>query len=176
MAIHEDFFADFKELKSVRLNVSLGLLLQSDSKWIKSINKGIDFDIDDKEIDADNQKKIVSLHISDNRAYFQDKQFCLLRHFLHRQFVFPLLGFSSAAYCTCSTYFLFKNYRTFSDLPNFHEELNELPMECLNISNFDAVIKNCNFEQRIKECEGASSGNNTLICYMLNIFQIICFA
>ena len=180
--LEDNLFQLFKSLREFNFAVpNLELYLRNqDLKWTRSLNADVQVDLQNKtEIEsAENQQRQFKLNIINIAGSygFPDKDFCLFKDFPHDQLVFPIINTASNLECTCSLLWLIQ----YSPYYNNQSEIQTQSVKnCLTDPNLEQMIQDCNFLDRITECNKCSFNvnNSYLDCNdvqnlnSLNIFQ-----
>lgn len=163
--IQTDLFSTFYGLKSLRFelyNFDEFVKLNAKNEWIKYINSNVTADLNDENVNFLNSYKLfLELVLTDlKKTYnYPEKDFCLFKNFPHNRLVFPVIRSKDNLECTCTLMWLLKYKR-------IYQAENENPMDtssvhnCLAHPNFDQMIEDCNFEQKLKDCANSLDGDD----------------
>jgi hypothetical protein len=178
----DDLFVPFKSLKELNFYVpNLELYLRNqDLMWSLSLNSDVKVDLKNKtQLESDesknNQFKLNVVDIGGSYL-FPEKDFCLFTDFPHSQSVFPIINTVSNLSCTCSLLWVIQYAPYYK---NQSEIRTNSVRNCLDDPDFDQNIINCDFEQKINECQKCTfdasqaflNCENVQNLESLNIFQ-----
>ena len=153
--INEYYFYPFKELRIFQLyNANMKQIFSSGSvKWLKWLNPANNYDLDNPNFETKHFKKFLSFQLHTGKSNdFSEESFCNFEYFPHNQLVFLLANFNEDAKdCSCTIYWLYKYYSLYSTL-KFDPRL--LPYKCLNITNLNGRIEQCDLDRRVNQCPG----------------------
>ena len=153
-------FTLFKSLKELDLEIPrLGVFLknQNDLVWSFALNGDVRVDLSNATQLADpavrqSQFKLRISDTNDTSYAFPDEDFCLFKDFPHAKLVFPIINTrQTLPYCTCTLAYLLQ----YSKYYNSQAEINTASVRsCLLSLNFDQIVADCDFQQRVADCGG----------------------
>jgi hypothetical protein len=148
--------------------------------WSLSLNSDVKVDLNNiTELESGesktNQFKLNVVDVGGNYK-FPDKDFCLFTEFPHSQSVFPIINTTPNLTCTCSLLWVIQYAPYYKDQ---NEIRTNSVRRCLEDPNFDQLLADCKFEEKINECQKCTfdAANSFLDCdnvqdlESLNIFQ-----
>lgn len=174
--IHDNFSIDYKFVYEISCSLSVNL----NQSWINSLNKGIYYDLDKFNIEDFNRKIVRWIEIYDDDKYFSNDNFCMFKDFPFKQLIIPTRYVMSSndrnpkSVCTCTIYWLYQYHKRYQILyqANLYPG-DALTKACLDVKDFDARIEKCNFEQRLKQCNGTHLNNSVILKF--NYIYLISF-
>ena len=178
--IQVDFFKNFKELFSLKINTkSLIRLLNINNNWISYVNNKNNFNLNDIKnqfnfniirvftfLIEQYDKHLYSNVLTINAYKYPDEDFCLFKYFPHNHLVFPIISSTERLECTCTLIWLIQHYGLYlnDDLVSYkfldyymfqHTENLDFNLSakiCFN-SNLKKRIKECQFDDRKSKCQ-----------------------
>lgn len=155
----------FQKLKHLKLlNFNLRKLFQNGSEWINSLNTNLS-SLQPKREDLFELTFSLDTRIN-NYFQFDDLDLCIFKKFPHTQFVIPLVyienfDLSSMLPCSCTIYWLYKNYNYYSGLiktDQTNEFKKSFPFHCLDINPvlLNEQLEYCENEDKLNKCEQSS--------------------
>ena len=179
-SIDENLFENFNQIIYISIKSdSLINFFHRGTKWINSLNKNLNVNLEDKKNLENHIKKLVSVKFAVqnwllfNEYYkFPDEDICLFKDFPHSQLVMPLIVFypirvSKYEKCSCTLYWLIQNYKyyTFSGFKFLRKEVfmasesedyffNLTVNRCIRrpMLNNNGTIHSCNFSRLFENC------------------------
>ncbi len=155
--IDENLLEKFENLKSLQLlNIKLENLLKNGSNWLANLNSKVNFNLENdslsEEIVKNNAFKLVLG--DEDTLRFEDSDLCLFESFPHNSLVFVFIETSKDLACSCSIYWLYKNYQKYKTFLTA-DETAMVPTYCLNINSvlLNEQIDYCNIDQSLKKCK-----------------------
>ena len=143
------FHLDIENLDSYKNNQNF--------EWFSSLNGNVSVNLLDTSELADpaTRNKEFKLILGDmSGSYeFPDQDFCLFKNFPHSKWVFPFINTKPDLECSCTLIWLIKYWRYYSN----STELQTASLNKCNLDeNFEDLVKGCEFEKKIDECNKCS--------------------
>lgn len=143
--IDPNILLQFQNLSSLTLNnIKLKSLLETDSSWLRNLNlnKNQTF------------RLILGGEVSEIFT-FEDDNLCLFEEFPHENNVIPLVKNPSLLPCSCTIYWLFKNYQNYSNILTISDK-KLVPSHCLEINSIFLIeqLDFCQNFNSIDNCKG----------------------
>ena len=159
LAIQNNLFQNFQKLKEFSLFIpDLGSYLKRENfEWVLSLNSDVYINTDNitQLEDPSNKEKQFKLVMNDasEKYTFPNKDFCFFKDFPHYKSVFPIIKSAPNLECSCSLLRL-------TQFAAFYKDTEEIKTpsvrNCLSRPDFNDLVKNCDFKQRIAECDKCS--------------------
>ena len=119
--IEKDVLAHFRKLKIVQIHLeNFKNFFHKGIKWINSMNKDLNIDMDNDDEFRRNQHRIITLVLTDEASSLQsaytypDSDFCIFKDFPHSQLIAPVISVAHRDMeCSCPLIWLHKTYPSF---------------------------------------------------------------
>ena len=174
--------------------------LHLNSKWLQkysyksTLNWMNDFEnlnnfcsIEFNDVDKNDYKEIAGpWHLRFDLIKYNDADFCLFSQYpINKTIFYVLLTSSNVSECSCTMAYLLQNYRFNSQTIKYGNEkyysnqnykYNSIYSSCiekLNRTEFEFLIKKCNFEQRLQMCHFKNHNIESRHYFYLNVYDMI---
>ena len=113
-----------------------------------------------------------------NSYDYPQKDFCLFKDFPHNKLVMPIIKTKQNLECSCTLMWLLK-YKSIYEVNGVNPMETDSTLNCLASPNFDQLIKDCDFNAKLAECNGSSEDKGDgfkIATIVLSITTILCIA
>ena len=157
--VQNDLFKSFSYLRIIEIQAYnfmefVQFTLNNNSNntsWLSYLNINISVDLTN-QLDFNNNKEYkMQLYLTDlNETYlYPEEDFCLFKDFPHSKLVVPKINTKPNLECTCTLLYLLK-YKSLYQEGTLNDLDTPSVNKCLNDPNFDQLVMNCDFNNKIK--------------------------
>jgi hypothetical protein len=165
--LQDNLFQSFKMLKEFNFNVANmeTYIRNQNLTWALSLNSEVKIDLKNETevsdpLNKDRQFKLSMVDLGKSYV-FPESDFCTYSGFPHDQLVFPIINTKPDLECSCTLAWLLQYSQFYKDQD---EIMTSSVANCLSdMSNFTEIVRNCNFETKVRECDPTTSAPETSV-------------
>lgn len=176
--VESNLFNWFKSLKTIHLELNNFKEFISNERglsWMSDLNQYENL----TALSLRGMHKIIlMLYLTDKRHQFtyDDETFCLFKHFPSYRFVYPIIKTKPGLNCSCTLFWLMKNYRSYISQQLLNTLKTESVGECLVMENnlkFQSKADECKLDDRLYACDSAMFTTTVSTAKMLQVSGIM---
>jgi len=157
--IQKDLFKSFSFMKVFEVKLyNFKEFIQTAEKndsWISYLNSNISVDLTNETDFINNRNFKMEFRLTDlGGAYlFPNEDFCIFKNFPHSKLVVPIINTKENLDCTCTLLYLLQ-YKSLYEEDSFNILETPSVTKCLNDPNFTQLISECDFDWKMRACNG----------------------